>query len=366
MRTAALNWMPFRGAATGASRRAVELHSRLTGSFRLVVCSTGELQSWVRSRMKEAELLELAPSRTLPVRLLEGSSIWWRRALRGMDADLWSTDTLPLVRMPGTRACITVHDLRFQHGIRYLGPWRYILLASKMRAALRRADAVVTVSRWTASMIGERYGVPGEKLHVVPNAVDPAMKRLAEETRHPYPRPYLLAVGHLERRKNLPALVRAFARVDEASGHLLVLAGADGGEAAGLRRMAEELGVGGRVVIPGRVPEDRLAALYSGCSVLVCPSLYEGFGMTLLEGMSMGVPVVASSIPPHREVGGHAPLWVDPGPGMDERLAEAIRRVLDDEALARETGVRGRQRSEKFSWDESARLLGKVYAGLMD
>ncbi len=365
MRTAVLNWMPFLGTATGASRRTVQLHSRLTGRFPITVCATEGLEQRARDRMTGAEIRELAPRRTLPVRLLEGSSVWWRRALRGLDVGLWSTDTLPLVRIPGAATCLTVHDLRFLHRTRFLGPGRYLLLLLRMRSALRRADAVVTVSAWTAGRIRERYGVPRERLHVVPNAVDPDMGRNTERLPRPFDRPYILAVGHLERRKNLLALVEAFAGLDSSAGRLLVLAGADGGAAEVLRRAADGAGVGDRLVMTGRVSEDRLASLYSGCSVLVCPSLYEGFGMTLLEGMSMGAPVVASAIPPHREVGGHVPLWVEPGPDMAEGFRDGIRRLLEDDGRAREMGVQGRERSGRFSWDQSARLLGEVYGALL-
>ena len=365
MRTAALNWMPFLGTSTGASRRAVELHSRLTRRFPITICATEGLRRSARERMEGAEIRELAPCRTLPVRLLEGSSAWWRRALVGLDVGLWSTDTLPLVRIPGAATCLTVHDLRFLHRTRFLGLGRYLLLLLRMRSALRRADAVVTVSAWTAGRIREKYGVPEERLHVVPNAVDPAMGRETERLPRTLDQPYILAVGHLERRKNLLALVDAFAGLDASPGCLLVLAGADGGAAAGLRRAAEGAGVGDRIVMTGRVSEDRLASLYSGCSVLACPSLYEGFGMTLLEGMSMGVPVVASAIPPHREVGGDVPLWVEPGPDMAGGFRDAISQVLEESERAREMGERGRERARMFSWDESARLLGEVYYALL-
>jgi glycosyltransferase involved in cell wall biosynthesis len=316
--------------------------------------------------MAGAELRELAAHRTLPVRLLEGSSLWWRRALRGLDVGVWSTDTLPLVRIPGAAGCLTVHDLRFLHGKRYLGLGRYLLLHLRMGPALRRADAVVTVSAWTASRIRRRYDVPRERLHVVPNAVDPAMAREAEGAPRPCDRPYVLAVGHLERRKNLRVLVEAFAGLEEASGHLLVLAGADCGEGAALRRVAERTGVADRLVLAGRVTENRLAALYAGCSALVCPSLYEGFGMTLLEGMSAGAPVVASSIPPHREVGGEVPLWVEPDSDMPERLRDALGRVLRDGGLSEQIRRGGRERARLFSWGRSAGLLGDVYAGLLE
>lgn len=315
--------------------------------------------------MDGARILELAPKRSWTVRLREGCAGWWRRGLNELNVGVWSTDTLPLIRHSSARTCLTVHDLRFLYGTRYLTLKRFLLLKLMMVPALRRADAVVTVSRWSAAEMARRFDLPSSRLHVVPNAVDPRMRDQANGAASPFGADYILAVGHLESRKNLPVLVEAFAGLRPDECRLLVLAGSDLGMGESLRRQSEELGIGNRVVITGAVAEVDLPGLYSNSRVLVCPSLYEGFGMTLLEGMSMGMPVIASAIPPHLEVGADVPRWVETGDGMAQRLREKIRLVLENRELAMALGRRGLSRAAEFSWDHSAQLMGDVYSGLL-
>ena len=296
---------------------------------------------------------------------MEGSAGWWRRGLNGLDVGAWSTDTLPLIRYSGAGTCLTVHDLRFLYGTRYLTLKRFLLLKLMMVPAIRRADAIVTVSRWSAGEMARRYDIPSSRLHVVPNAVDPLMRESATGAASPYGADYILAVGHLESRKNLPVLLEAFAGLRPDECRLLVLAGADLGMGERLRRQSEELGIADRVVIAGAVPEAELPRLYSNSRILICPSLYEGFGMTLLEGMSMGIPVIASAIPPHLEIGSDVPRWVEAGDGMAERLREEISLVLEDRELAVDMGGRGLSRAAEFNWERSAQLMGDVYSGLL-
>jgi glycosyltransferase involved in cell wall biosynthesis len=171
--------------------------------------------------------------------------------------------------------------------------------------------------------------------------------------------PYILFVGTLEPRKNLVSLVRAYRRAAEAGiPQTLVLAGATGWGAGPLERELALEGPG-RIVRTGWLSEGDLDAVYRGASLFVYPSLYEGFGLPVLEAMARGVPTIASATSSLPEVTGDAALGVDPGSPTD--IARAIRAIATDEALAARLADAGRRRATLFSWDETARLTLRAY-----
>jgi glycosyltransferase involved in cell wall biosynthesis len=182
--------------------------------------------------------------------------------------------------------------------------------------------------------------------------VEPGFRRAAAgevarvRRRYDLQRPYLLAVGALEPRKNLGTLVAAHRRLRETTGWAgdLVLAGGDGW------RLDPRALAGARQV--GFVPDADLPALYTGAELFACPSLYEGFGLPVVEAMACGAPVVCSDIPVFREVAGDAALRVPPTDAA--AMAEGIGRVLGDPALRRDLAGWGLERARRFDWDVAA------------
>jgi glycosyltransferase involved in cell wall biosynthesis len=265
----------------------------------------------------------------------------------------------------GQRLVVTVHDLAFEHfpGA-FPRTWR-AMYRSGLRAAVRRADAIVTPSRNTAEDILSRTAVDPGKLHVVPLAASlPSGALDAAEVlvRLKVPAPYLLFVGTLEPRKNLVRLVRAYRRV-AADGfpHALVLAGPLGWHHESLMRELALRGPG-EIVMTGALSPEELDAVFRAAEVFVYPSLYEGFGLPVIEAMVRGVPTVASSTSAVPEVAGDAAIGVDPR--SVRQIAGAIESVLGDVEVAERLASRGRARAGRFSWDETARLTLDVYAGL--
>ncbi|MCA1727288.1 MAG: glycosyltransferase family 4 protein [Actinobacteria bacterium] len=259
------------------------------------------------------------------------------------------------------RLVVTVHDLAFKlHPKLYPPAWRNLFRLGLRRAA-RLADAIITVSRNTAEDLVQETNVDPSRVHVIPLAawlpsteepVEPVLERLKVT------RPYFLFVGTLEPRKNLVRLVRAYRR---AAGtglpHSLVLAGPMGWGGQALMRELTLAGPG-NVVLTGRAEHPELDALYRGASAFVYPSIYEGFGLPVLEAMSRGVPTVTSNVSSLPEVAGDAALLVEPRSVPD--LAEAMTRAVEPDTAER-LRADGLARAERFSWAETARLTLEVY-----
>jgi glycosyltransferase involved in cell wall biosynthesis len=231
-----------------------------------------------------------------------------------------------------------------------------------LRAAVRRADAVISPSRSTAEDLLTRTRIDPARVHVIPLA--PALEAVADDPDSVVSRlkisvPYVLSVGSLEPRSNLVRLIRAYRRA-AATGipHALVLAGALGWRHQTLLREIALPGPG-EVVLTGRLSPTDLDAVYRKAAIVVYPALYEGFGVPVLEAMARGVPVICSNTSSLPEVSGDAAVGVNPGSVRE--IAAAIEAVLTDESLAARLASRGPARAERFSWDETARLTLQVY-----
>jgi glycosyltransferase involved in cell wall biosynthesis len=262
----------------------------------------------------------------------------------------------------GQRLVVTVHDLAFEHlpGM-FPRPWR-ALYRLGLRAAVKRADAILTPSRNTAEDVLSRTAVDPGRLYVVPLAASlPTGALDAEEVldRLKVPSPYILFVGTLEPRKNLVRLIRAYRRV-AANGfpHALVLAGPLGWHHESLMRELSLQGPG-EIAMTGPLSDEELDAVYRAADAFAYPSLYEGFGLPVLEAMARGVPTVASATSSVPEVAGDAAIGVNPRSVRE--IAHAIESLLSDVDLADRLAARGRARAERFSWDETARLTLEVY-----
>ena len=231
-----------------------------------------------------------------------------------------------------------------------------------LRRAVRTADAIITPSRHTAEDLIRRTRLTADRVHVVPLAASlPNLEGDPEEAlgRLKVRRPYILSVGTLEPRKNLVRLVRAFRRLAaRGAPHQLVLAGPLGWQPQRLLREVAE-GAPGEVVLVGQVLPAELDALYRAADAFVYPSLYEGFGIPVLEAMSRALPCVVSTSSSLPEVAGEAALPVDPL--SEAGLADAIERVTTDADLAGRLRSAGPARAARFSWDETARRTLEVY-----
>jgi glycosyltransferase involved in cell wall biosynthesis len=233
-------------------------------------------------------------------------------------------------------------------------------------AALRRANQVIAVSETTRAELLARYRLPPARVTVVPEAAashfaPPAPAALAAvRARYGLGRPYVLFVGFLEPKKNLGALLQAVARLDRRGAWgptELVVAGAPGW-GPDPRRQVQAFGLDGLVRFVGPVADADLSALYGGAVAFAFPSLWEGFGLPVLEAMAAGAPVIASDRGALPEVTAGAALLVEPTP---EPLADGLGQLLADPALRERLRAAGLARAAEFSWERTARETLAVY-----
>jgi glycosyltransferase involved in cell wall biosynthesis len=275
--------------------------------------------------------------------------------------------TAPYV--PGITLVVTIHDLSFlTHPHFHTEANRRFCTVQTLRAA-RFAHAIICVSQSTADDLRRYLHVPKDRVFIIPEAAGPEYRRVEDSERIAttlarlgIQENFILFVGTVEPRKNLAALIEAFAGIkkDHSRSVWLVVAGGSGWLNEQIYRRVEELDLTESVRFLGYVSTDELVVLYSACRAFVYPSLCEGFGLPVLEAMACGAPVITSKISSLPEVAGDAALTVDPE--SPEAIVAAMNLVLDDRFLRNELRQKGVERSNLFSWHKTARQTREVYA----
>lgn len=261
-------------------------------------------------------------------------------------------------RLPSTTArVVTIHDLcwlevadTMRRSTRRLDTWL-------MPRALAMADRIIAVSKSIGETIRVTFPDTADRVVVIPagTSVLPRAKGM-EAVRHlGVQSPYVLFVGTIEPRKNLRRLIEAFSRLSGAGCEhaRLVIVGAYGWGGQGILEGIADLGLSDRVVVLGRVSDDDLATLYAHARCLALPSLYEGFGLPLLEAMASGTPVLTSRMGSMAEIVADGGVLVDPL--AVESIEAGLRKLLCDDDLRRELGNRARERAAAYSWARAAR-----------
>ena len=350
------------GQRTGIGHVSAAIVERLSADPDL------ELRTFAVSWRGRRELADAVPAgvhaspRPFPARLARKT---WPRIGRPR-AEFW-TGPVEVVHAPNfvappTRAplLLTIHDLTFHRFPQMCTP-DVLTFDAHIRRSLDAGALVHATTDFVKSEVQDVYGLPDDRvirIYTGPLPIhqgDPgAGRRLARAER------YLVSLGTIEPRKNLPRLVAAFdAIAGDRPDLALVIAGPDGwgqheyDAAVGAARHRD------RVVRLGYITYDQRADLLAGATALAYPSIYEGFGFPPLEAMGVGIPVVASDSSALPESLGDAALL--PDPLEIDSIAEALARVVDDEALRTTLVARGRRRATRYSWDETATELAAVY-----
>ncbi|MCJ7737489.1 MAG: glycosyltransferase family 4 protein [Anaerolineae bacterium] len=265
--------------------------------------------------------------------------------------------------LPQTRTLLTVHDLSFVHYPDHFVPRLVEYLSRVVPRSVRRADHILADSESTRRDLIHQLDVPPDRVTVIYCGVDKRFEPTTEAGKDRailqrydlLERPYVLAVGTLQPRKNHVRLIQAFAALD--SDAELVIAGGRGWLYEGILKEADKHPDCVRVL--GFVDDSHLPALYRGARVFTFPSLYEGFGIPVLEAMACGTPVVCSNASSLPEVAGDATLLVNP---LDvSELTLALARALEDNDLRQAMIRKGIQQSRRFTWVSAARQLLSVF-----
>ena len=333
----AFDLWPTRYARGGSARYATELVAALRD----------------RSDVDVLPLGEGVPAR-VPPKVMD--AIWYpflaRREARRVCADLLHcpSNRAPL-RRGSPPLVVTIHDLVSLRFPETMAAWNRAYLRRTLPRVAAAADRLIAVSADTADDLERLLRVPHARIRVVPNGVQDRFFG-APSVPMPVTTPYLLFVGTIEPRKNLPRLVEAFQLLRKAGrAERLVVVGAPGWNDVRVDSTSVEL--------LGRVSDETLHALYAAASCLVIPSLHEGFGVPAVEAMAAGCPVVAASAGALPEVCGDAAVMVDP---LDPRsIADGIERAIGDADALR---ARGRVRAESFRWPHVAASVAAVYREL--
>lgn len=247
----------------------------------------------------------------------------------------------------------TIHDLSHVYCPENGSPLIRLYYSTLMRRACRRAPSILTVSEFTRGQIIEWAGVDGKKVHNVSCGVDPAYGPTGDTFGFSFP--YVLCVSNRKRHKNEFRTVEAFAKSGMAKEIKLVFTGKPTTE---LEECIERNDVSASINFAGAVPEAKLPALYRGAQALVFVSLYEGFGLPILEAMACGVPVLTSNVTAMPEIAGDAALLVDPT--SVQQISEAMTRILRDDFLRRQLREKGLDRAAQFSWDNTVARVREI------
>ncbi len=378
----------LRAQRTGTERYALEIIRHL------LALPTAQHYQWrlYVDEMPVADYFGTAASQAhVTLCLLPRQRLWTHRALarelRQQPPDLLfvPAHVLPFAVTPflvsvGLRAptpfvrVVTIHDLGYHIFPKAHDWFQRIYLPLSTRWSTWAASAVIAVSSATAVDLQRFYGVKCDKITVVyeaPSALSGRDAPLGQEVERaaplhkPLPALYGLYVGTLQPRKNLPRLLEAYAqlRARQPIPWSLVLAGAPGRQTADLALLAQRLGIVQFVHFLGYVEERELVALYQGAQLFLFPSLFEGFGLPVLEAQSYGVPVMTANNSSLPEIAGDAALLVDPTDV--DALADAMLRLSEDEALRQQLIAAGYENVKRFSWEKAARETLAVFEKLL-
>ncbi len=305
----------------------------------------------------------------------------WHRARLPLPVEWWvgpvalyhATDFVLPPTLHKTQTVLTVHDLSFVRAPEAASPALKRYLDQVVPRSVHRANHILADSQATKDDLIALYDVAPEKVTVLLSGVNPRFQRVrdasildAVRTRYGIGDvPFILSVGTVQPRKNYERLIEALAALPaDLHGVHLVIAGGRGWLQESIFAAVKRLGLKDRVHFIGFADDADLPALYSAARCLAFPSLYEGFGLPVLEAMACGTPVVTSNVSSLVEVAGDATLLVDPF--SVEQITAALTRLLKDEALRTTLVERGYTQASRFTWEKAAVQLRDVYHQLLE
>jgi glycosyltransferase involved in cell wall biosynthesis len=272
----------------------------------------------------------------------------------------------------GAKRVVTVHDMTFYLFPEMHVPLKRLYFRQFIRLSSRMASKIITISRCTADDYLRRFKIDGAKLVPILLGKDERFNGFLDpgkvyeiKERYGICGDYLLFIGTIEPRKNITTLIRAFRRIlDDGYSLSLVIGGKRGWYFKEVFELVRELHLENNIIFTGFIDECDKPYVIAGATLFVYPSLYEGFGIPVLEALSCGVPTITSNVSSMPEVAGDAAILIDPS--SIEELYHSIRKLLDDRGFYEELKRRSLLQSEKFSWEKTAELTIEVYNSLSE
>lgn len=300
---------------------------------------------------------------------------WWNlwalpNCLKKNPLDIFHTQYIAPFWLPeNIKLVLTIHDISFNFFPEHIKKYDLFFLKNLIPRSIRRADKIITVSQCERDKIIDFYKIPPEKAEFIHNGVDyerfnqkftsEEIKKINAKYQIPDAK-YILYIGTLQPRKNIPVLIEALKNLDIK----LVLAGDR--DAHNFDRKIDEAiktnDLSDRVIFPGWIDEDDKPALLQMAECFIFPSLYEGFGIPIIEAMSAGTPVVCSDIPVLREIGKDAALFCDPK--NSRQFAEYISKILNDDNFRQNLVLKGRNIAQNLTWQKTAEKTHEIYKSL--
>ena len=298
--------------------------------------------------------------------------LWWEVLFSPPDVLLIPAHTIPFLPIrKKTKVLATVHDVGFKRFPELYKPIQIWYHELTMRKIKRRADIIITISEFSKREIMEFYSVPAEKIRIIYLGYDHdkyypiddsrvAGQRQILSDKYSITSPYLLYVGRLEKKKNIGNIIKAFASVKEEFPDIkLVLAGTAGNEELLISETIKKFKLQKEIILPGYIDSEDLPALIALSEVFVFPTLYEGFGLPIIEAMACGTPVLTSKINPHQEVAGDAAVFADPKDAQE--IASGISGLLSDSNFRSQIIARGLERAKLFTWRKTAKEVFDLF-----
>ncbi|MEM6967200.1 MAG: glycosyltransferase family 1 protein, partial [Bacteroidota bacterium] len=314
----------------------------------------------------------LAPPTRHPILIMAWFEFSVKRALDKYQPDVFfSTDGFCSLRT-SVKTVVLIHDIAYQHF-----PEQVAFLVRKFYQSfqpryLRKADQIITVSNFVKNDIVEKIGIPSEKITVVHNGcnnkftpVEDAVKKVTQK-KYSAGQPYFFYVGAVHPRKNVQGLITAFSIFKEKTNapHRLLIGGRFAWQTGVVKTAFEKSNYQNDIQLLGYIPDKDLIELMGSAFAFVYVSFFEGFGLPILEAMESDVPVITSNISSMPEVAGDAGLLVNPH--ATDEIATAMIKYFENENLRQEKIEKGKQQREKFSWEQSAKMMYDTIGSLND
>ncbi len=291
----------------------------------------------------------------------------FKQLTEGLEDHVFHSPNFVLMAFAG-RSLATFHDLSFVHYRDTQPNYRLRYLDREIPKTLSQADAILTPSEHVKQEIIDHYGFPAEQIQVTPLGVTAGFQKRSEDEIKPtlashqlsY-KQYILSVATTEPRKNLPRLLAAYGQLPDSlrSSHPLVLVGSAGWLNNDLNSQIRSMVSQGQIIAPGYVSQQQLQHLYAGAKIMALPSLYEGFGLPIIEAMASGSAVLTSFNSAMQEVAGSHAMLCDP---LDvDSIEVGLRAAIEDDAWRHQAEINGLSHSAQFTWRRCAEATVKAY-----